>query len=518
MRGRHDPPTARPDVSGSTTAAAAVLRRLEERGLSPRWLRAAPPDRFGGISTDSRTTEPGDLFCAIPGLRTDGHRYVAEAARRGAAAAAVERAVEGADGLPLLGVSDTRLAAAHLATLFHGDPGESLRVAGVTGTNGKTTTVWILRQLLAAGGPAASVGTLGVVDAEGRRRRAEAALTTPGPVELMSTLAGLRDEGVRHVALELSSHALDQRRADGLPLECAVFTNLSREHLEYHPDMEAYRAAKLRAARLVRPEGACVVNADEPAWEELDPGPAELIRYGISEAADVRAAGLRYDGFTSSWRLVAGGEEAEVRLPLPGEHNVHNALAAAAVALREGIDPAEVARRLGRVEQVPGRMELLAEGPPAVVRDYAHTPEALRRALATLRTSAAGRLVVVFGCGGERDPGKRPLMGEAAADLADLAIVTTDNPRSEDPAEIARRVVEGLDRGRYEVVLDRREAIARALGDAGPGDVVLLAGKGHETYQDFGDRREPFDEARIVGELTGEAGGAERGAGEEGRP
>lgn len=490
-------------VERVTGDAASVSKgqieiRLAEAGLEPRWA-GSPPDAFSGVTADSRRVEPGALFCAVAGLTVDGHDFVGEARASGAAAAVVERDVP-AEECPQLVVSDSRLALAHLASLFHGDPARSMELTAVTGTNGKTTTAWMLRHLLAGQDTAAAMGTLGVVGPDGER--SPGGLTTPGPVETCRRLARLAERGVRRVALEVSSHALDQRRVDGLEFENVVFTNLTREHLDYHGDMDAYRGAKLRALELLRPGGGCVVNADEPGWDDVATERGERISYGRSSGAAVRAEDVRLDGAGSRWRLVTPGEQAEVRLPLPGAFNVLNALAAAAVGLRAGAEAGEVARRLAETPQVPGRMEVLRRRPCTVVRDYAHTPDALRRTLEELRPDEGG-LIVVFGCGGDRDRGKRPLMGRAAARTADLVVVTTDNPRSEDPADIAREVVEGIEDGEHEVLLDRREAIARALEAAGGSDVVLLAGKGHEDYQIFGDEKVPFDEARVVEELLG---------------
>jgi len=502
-RGEAGTPARFPGTVGTTTSRE-ITARLESAGLAPRWI-GEPPETLAGVADDSRRVERDDLFCAVPGFRVDGHDFVERAFRAGAAAALVERALPAAGG-PLLRVRDARRGTAVAASVFHGDPGSTLGVFGVTGTNGKTTTVWILRHLLNPGEDAASIGTLGIVGPDGRRRSGE--LTTPGPVDLARALAALRDRGARRVALEVSSHALDQRRVDGIEFKGMVFTNLSREHLDYHSDMDAYRRAKLRAETLVRAEGVCAVDAGEPAWEGVGAG-RRRVTYGPDPDAEVRAEDLELRRSGSRWRLVAGEDSAEVTFPLPGEFNVRNALGAAAIALVEGGTVGGVAERLSSTPQVPGRMEVLARRPALIVRDYAHTPDALERALGQLAPEK-GRLVVVFGCGGDRDPGKRPLMGRVAGRLADLALITTDNPRSEDPAEIAARVVEGMEAGRggrageHEVVLDRREAIARALERAGPGDVVLLAGKGHETYQILGDRREPFDEAEIVSELLGE--------------
>lgn len=481
-----------------------VQTRLREQGLDPRWSGGRRPSGFTGFTDDSRDVEDGFLFCAVRGFETDGHRFLQDARAAGAAAAVVESAVDVDGALPQIVVSDTRAAAAHLASLFHGDPSRRLRVAGVTGTDGKTTTAWLLRHLFGGLGPAASVGTLGVVGPDGGRSAGD--LTTPGPVDLAAALAGLRDRGVERVALEVSSHALDQRRADGVELKGLALTTLSREHLDYHRDMEAYRAAKLRSLDLLAPDGVCAVNADEEAWEGVAPPGRATLTYGLGRSADVRARDVRSTESGTRWRLSTPDGSAEVRLPLPGRFNVHNALAAAALAVAEGMEPGAVARRLSRSPQVPGRMEVLRREPALVVRDYAHTPEALRRVLAELRPGE-GRLVVVFGCGGDRDAGKRPLMGRAAAEGADRALVTTDNPRSEDPGAIAREVMEGIRSsasGDAEVILDRRAAIARALEESGPGDVVLLAGKGHETYQAVDGRKIPFDEARVVAELAGE--------------
>lgn len=486
-------------TDGAVVSGERVAARLAEVGVEPRWTDVVPGG-LTGVVADSRRVEEGDLFCAVEGLTVDGHDYVDQARERGAAAAVVEREVLPRE-MPQLVVTDSRLALAHLASLFHGDPSRSMGLTGVTGTDGKTTTAWILRHLLAGDSPTAAMGTLGVVGPDGARTAGR--LTTPGPVETCRQLEELSERGVRRVVLEVSSHALDQRRVDGLEFENVVFTNLTREHLDYHRDMDSYRRAKLRVLDLLRPGGGCVLNADDPEWADVAAGRGERITYGCSSAADVRARDVRLDAAGSRWRLSTGREEAAVRLPLPGGFNVRNALAAAAVALRTGMELAAIAERLAATPPVPGRMEVLRRRPCTVVRDYAHTPDALRRVLEELRPDG-GRVIVVFGCGGDRDRGKRPLMGRAAGEAADLALVTTDNPRSEDPAEIAREVLEGLGEAEHEVVLDRREAIARALEVAGMDDVVLLAGKGHEDYQLFGDEKVPFDEARVVAELTRE--------------
>ena len=480
-------------------ASEVVVERLRQRQLPARW-HGEPPASLRSLTADSRSVHPGDLFCAVEGGRFDGHDFVAAARRDGAAAAVVQRPLE--VDLPQLVVADSREALAHLAMLWAGDPATEMRVVGVTGTNGKTTTAWIARHVLAGAEPTASLGTLGVVGPDGNIRPGE--LTTPDPLLLAGTLADLRHEA-SVVTMEVSSHALDQRRVDGLRFDVAVFTSFGREHLDYHEEMSAYRDAKLRLASLVASDGALVVNAEEPAWEPLRSGPLDTIGTGFGESAAVRAENIEPREAGSSFVLAGEYGTASVDLPLVGRFNVENALSAAAVALRLGMQADEVAARLETVPQVPGRFEILSRHPSLVVRDYAHTPDAFALALQALRPLVRGSLVMVFGCGGDRDRGKRPLMGEVAGSLADRVIVTSDNPRSEDPASIARETVARLDPDRYEVVLDREEAIARALQQTGAGDAVLLAGKGHETYQIVGDEKLPFDEAAVVAAIR-EAG------------
>lgn len=482
--------------------SGTVETRLSVRELSPRWVGEAP-ETFPGLALDSRSLRPGELFCAIAGGRHDGHSFLTRVAAAGAGAAVVQRLVP-VTGLPLLRVTDTRSAAAHLAALFQGDPAEGLCLLGVTGTNGKTTTVWLLRHLLLELGPAAALGTLGTVGPQGMLRPTE--LTTPGPITLMKELQTLRQEGVTALAMEVSSHALDQHRVDALGFRGVAFTNLSREHLDYHRNMDEYLKAKLRLVELLSPGGLCAVNAEEPAWRgverRVEAVGGRLVTFGLSEEADVQARNVELGPASSRWRLESPAGSAQVELALPGEFNVQNALAAAALALELGVTPAQVARRLASVPPVPGRMEVLEREPCLVLRDYAHTPDSFERVLTGLRRQTAGRLIVVFGCGGERDVGKRPLMGRIASDLADFTLVTTDNPRSEDPAAIAAQVTADMAPGCFEVVPEREEAIARALASAASGDVVVLLGKGHETYQIEGENKRPFDEKEIVARLT----------------
>lgn len=400
-------------------------------------------------------------------------------------------------------VAAKRIEIARAAAAQYGYPALSLRTIAVTGTNGKTTTVNILRALLDLPvAPAASIGTLGVlVGIEGRTIPGGLGLTTPGPDELQRVLRELADAGVRSVAMEVSSHALDQHRIHGVTFDAAVFTNFTRDHLDYHGTMEEYFAAKAKLVGYIKGSGAAVVNADQPEWQSLPIAP-RLLTYGIHNG-DVRAEDIAFDATGSSWTLHAGDDSASVRIPLVGDFNVINALAAATAALSVGIPLRAIARLLSMVPQIPGRLELIAESPP-IIRDYAHTPDALVRSLAALRPFVSGKLILVFGAGGDRDPGKRPLMGAAAEAGADRVIVTSDNPRTENPETIIDEIERGMT-GKHDRQSDRRKAIARAIEIASPGDTILLAGKGHETYQVVGTEKRPFDERQIVAELLGTA-------------
>ena len=482
-----------------------VAARLRESGLLLE-ERGTLPATAAAISDDSREVARGTVFVAVKGSARDGHDFLDAAERQGAVAAIVEDASR--TTLPALVVGHGRRAAAIAAAAAFGEPARELTLVAVTGTNGKTTTVGLLRHLLddggAAAGRAASIGTLGVlIGSDGDALEGGAGLTTPGPIELQRVLRALVDRGVRSVAMEVSSHSLDQRRVEGLTFEAAVFTNLTRDHLDYHGTMDAYRDAKAALVTFLSPGGVAVVNADDPAWQALPPAPRRITfsTDPQSSGADARALGVRYLPHGSEWTLALGGDRHQVRLPLIGAFNVANALGAAAAAWSIGVPSGVIAERLSRSPQVPGRLELINER-PAVLRDYAHTPDALERALSAVRPFATKRLIVVFGAGGDRDRGKRPVMGEIAARLADLAIVTSDNPRTEDPAKILDDIEAGMGTRAHERVEDRHEAIARALKIARADDVIVLAGKGHETYQVRGTTKYPFDEKLIVHELT----------------
>lgn len=475
-----------------------IVNALRDAGLLAG-TRGHVPDTFPALTDDSRHVEPRGLFVAVRGSAQDGHDFLDAARAGGAAAALVEDATR--TDLPTLVVNagQTRQAAAVAAAAAYGWPARALRLAAVTGTNGKSTTVHMLRHLLdQPAGSAASIGTLGIrVGSQGAPLEGGSGLTTPGPVELQRVLRALADAGVRTVAMEMSSHALDQHRAEGIRFDAGVFTNLTRDHLDYHGTMARYFAAKALLAKQIADAGAQVVNADDEAWAKL-PDRGRRVRFSVEgRDAEVWVSGAELHAKGSDFVLHAGGEEHDVTLPLLGGFNISNALAAAAAAWAMGRAPADIAARLATMPQVPGRMERLFND-PAVLRDYAHTPDSLTRALAALRPFAAGRLICVFGAGGDRDRGKRPLMGAAAAQGADVVIVTSDNPRTEPPDQIIDDIVAGIERTDYIREVDRRAAIAHALRIAKPGDVVLLAGKGHETYQVVGTTRHPFDERAIV--------------------
>ncbi len=447
-------------------------------------VTGALPPTVGALASDSRAVRPGTLFVALRGERADGHAFVRDAVARGAAAVVVEHDVEA--GVPAIVVPDSRIAASRLAAAFHDHPSHDLIVVGITGTNGKTTTAHLVRAVLeAAGTPCGVIGTLGGAFGE---RRWPLANTTPLALELQALLAAQRDAGARAVAMEVSSHALALGRVDDVRFRVGALTNVTRDHLDFHGTLERYVAAKRRLFDLAP---AAVLNLDDPAGArfagELAACGGAPITYAIDAPAALRATELRLDGEGSRFRVGA----REVVLGLPGRFNVRNGLAALGIARALGIADEPALRGLAAARAVPGRMERIgAFGIDAIV-DYAHTPDALENVLRAVRETTRGRLTVVFGCGGDRDPGKRAEMGGLAGRLADRVIVTSDNPRGEDPLAIARAVADpwGL-----EIELDRRTAIRRAIAAARPGDAVVVAGKGHETYQIVGPDTHPFDD------------------------
>jgi UDP-N-acetylmuramoyl-L-alanyl-D-glutamate--2,6-diaminopimelate ligase len=470
-----------------------------------------------GLAYDSRRVRTGDAFFALAGLRADGARFVNDAVRAGAAA------VVSAPGVPVEGaahveVREPRLALAQAAGTFYRHPSRDLAVVAVTGTNGKTTTTWMLESIFRAAGW--SAGVIGTTGARFAGQSREISFTTPEAPELQSLLGEMRERGVKAVAMEVSSHSLALRRTWGLQSDVCVFTNLTQDHLDYHGTMEKYLDAKLmlfdgrngpNAKRVT-----AVVNADDPAGvrviEAARRTGARVLTFGtdMTDAPPAMKFDLSIHGIGSTpegLRLGFAADGAATRdfpLPLLGHHNAFNAAAAYLAAVSFGLSLDVIERGLSGMPAVPGRLERVDQGQPfLVVVDYAHTPDALERALHAAREHARGRVLLVFGCGGDRDRGKRPLMGAVASRSADQVWITNDNPRSEDPAAIAREILAGAtgDARPIEVELDRRTAISRALASARMGDLVLIAGKGHETTQTIGERVLPFDDRAVAREL-----------------
>ena len=467
-----------------------------------------PDVAVAGLALDSRRVKPGDLFLAVPGLAADGREFIGASIDAGAAAVLAEAGSAKPIARATVPVIEVRGLKRHVGTIadrFFGQPSRRLCVIGVTGTNGKTTCSHLLAQALGAlGAESAVMGTVG----NGRPGALlAAALTTADAVSVHGELARLVADGVQFVAMEVSSHALDQGRVDKVAFDVAVFTNLSQDHLDYHDDMDAYGAAKARLFA-VEDLSACVINIDDTFGRRLaEPMDPDLLwSYGVSEDARVRRAALVAGDAGLVMDVVANGATTRLEVPLTGRFNADNALAVFTTLLAMGFDASRAAGALRAVHAVPGRMErLAAPGKPAVIVDYAHTPDALEKALNACRESAAGALWVVFGCGGDRDRAKRPAMGAIAARLADHVVLTNDNPRGEDPLAIIDDITAGGD-GREAVMPDRRAAIAHAIARAAPGDVVLVAGKGHESGQTENGVTRPFSDRDTVLELLG--GGA----------
>ena len=452
-----------------------------------------------GLAADSRTLTPGDLFVALRGAKADGLRFVGDAVRSGAVAVMGEELPEPPlpAGVPFIAVDDARRALAQAAARIF--PQQPTMIAAVTGTSGKTSVVAFVRQIWTQlGRQAASIGTLGLVSPGGE---ITGSLTTPDPIRLHQTLDELARDGVSHVGIEASSHGLDQRRLDGVRVKIGAFTNLTRDHLDYHQSPEAYLSAKLRLFEtLIAPDGGAVIAIDgahSAAFVRAARARHLTLMTVGRESADLRLLEARIDGLGQQLRLEHRGRTAMLRLPLVGHFQVENALVAAGIAIASGEDPLAVLPALEQLKGARGRLELVGRKHDATIFvDYAHKPDALAKALDALRVFATGRLVVVFGAGGDRDAGKRPMMGAIAAEKADRVIVTDDNPRSEDPASIRAAILAAAPGARE--IADRGAAIARAIAELEPGDALLIAGKGHESGQIVGDRVRPFTDHEAV--------------------
>jgi UDP-N-acetylmuramoyl-L-alanyl-D-glutamate--2,6-diaminopimelate ligase len=491
-------------------SARPLFELLED--LRETEIRGDPAVPVSGVTHRSSEVVRGSLFICVPGSRRDGHDFAGEAAAVGASAAMVERWLDLPPSVTQVRVPTVRMAMGPVAAVFYGRPAERLLLIGVTGTNGKTTTTYLLERVFEAAGMRAGViGTTGVRMA-GRPVPIER--TTPEAPDLHHLLADMVEDGIGAVAMEVSSHGLHQHRVGGARFDCAVFTNLSQDHLDYHGTLDEYFRAK---SLLFTPEmtDRAAINHDSPQGRELIREDLPTLTYGLDPGADVRATDVRLRPDGVAFRV----GDLEVWSRLRGAFNVHNSLAALTAARQVGIDDGVAASGLAALPGVPGRFEPVDAGQPfQVLVDYAHTPDSVENVLRAARPLAAGgRLLVVLGCGGDRDRGKRPLMGEAATTLADLSVLTSDNPRSEDPGAIIAQIEAGARRGggRYAVEADRRAAIRLALEEARPGDVVVIAGKGHETGQEFADRTIPFDDRLVAREELKALHGDGRSAGSE---
>ncbi|MSR64646.1 MAG: UDP-N-acetylmuramoyl-L-alanyl-D-glutamate--2,6-diaminopimelate ligase [Verrucomicrobiae bacterium] len=483
-----------------------ILRDIIEK-LAPIAADGNLDREVTGIAYDSRKVRPGEVFVALRGVKTDGHNFIETAIERGASAVIVER-----NGFPSrkaakIKVEDSRKALALAAAEFYGHPSAKLKVIGVTGTNGKTTVTYMLKKILEENG--LKTGLLGTVSYIIGERQIPATRTTPEALEIQSMMAQMNRADCKACVMEVSSHALDQHRVFGIDFDVAVFTNLTQDHLDYHQSMERYYAAKSMLFHTLgtsKKRGCAVINLDDPYGKRLIADVAvraTKVAYGIVEAAQLRAVDVQMSSSATEFTIEGDEKPLRVRIPLIGRHNIYNSLAALGVAEGLGIGLDRAAKALEKIDCVPGRLDKVnAKIPFHVFVDYAHTDDALKNVLTTLRELAQARLIVVFGCGGNRDTTKRSKMGAVAEQLADFIVLTSDNPRKEDPREIIRQIETGIsEKQKYEVVVDRREAIARSLAMAKPNDMVLIAGKGHETYQEFADTVTPFDDKMVVREL-----------------
>jgi len=466
---------------------------------------------LSGITYDSRKVKRGNLFVVRKGSKDHGRNYIEQAKDNGAVAIVSEEKID--SPLPLILVSDASLALAKLAANFYRHPSKDLLLIGVTGTNGKTTTTYLLESILNLAGK--KTGVIGTINYRLGKELFSYGLTTPEAVDLQEIISWMKKRGVESIIMEVSSHALEQKRTEGCYFDLAIFTNLTREHLDFHQTMEKYFAAKTKLFTSLSLEVKknlpkfAIINLDSQWGEKL----VELVKipvltYGIKKKSNFQAKRIKLQEKNSFFLLQTKNDEFPVHLPLVGKYNILNALAAAACASAIGIKREIIINGLGKVTFIPGRLERVERGQPfSVFIDYAHTADALENVLLTLRELAKKRIVTVFGCGGDRDRSKRPLMGEVAAQLSDFTIITSDNPRSEDPQQIVLDIEAGIRRVKkenYKVIIDRWQAIREALRMAEAGDFILLAGKGHENYQIFADRTIHFNDKEVVTELLKE--------------
>ena len=451
-----------------------------------------------GISCDSRKVADGYLFVAIVGTKEDGHSFINEAIERGAKAVIVQNKTMIPQEITAITVKDCRSALAKISAEFYGNPSGKIKVVGITGTNGKTTVSYLIEAILKEANYLPAV--IGTVEYRFKDKRIPSLNTTPGPLEIQSMLSWMLKEGADYAVMEVSSHALDQNRTEAINFHSAIFTNLTQDHLDYHETKENYFQAKAKLFKNMTRGSFVIINNDDPSGDRLKKiTVARKITYGIKDGADILARDIRLD--ISHTEFSVSGLNLKMRLeaPLIGRHNVYNILAALAWAEGEGIDPVIVKSAVEKFPCVPGRLEGVDNNNGILIFvDYAHTEDALNNVIRSLRECTKKRVIVVFGCGGERDKTKRPNMGRAVTELADFAIITNDNPRWEDPEQIIEDIKKGITQDNYCVIPDRTEAISRALSLARKGDIILVAGKGHESYQILKDKTIPFDDRQAI--------------------
>lgn len=462
-----------------------------------------PNTEIHELAYDSRKVQDGSLFFCIQGYKTDGHAYAAEAVKKGAAALMVSQIIEHLD-VPQIIVADDRLCMALMSANFFGRPSEKMKMIGVTGTKGKTSTTYMIKAIAESYGR--KIGLIGtIVDMIGERK-IYTEKTTPESLDLQRLLKQMLDEGVDWVTMEVSSHSLELKRVAGIQYDVAVFTNLTHDHLDFHGNMDNYKAAKRKLFDSCR---AAVFNRDDEAYAYMEKGlTCPIIHYGLGDGNEITASDIVNSPSGISYTLHLPKEKLAISVKTPGMFMVYNSLAACAVMHLMGVPSQNLKEGLENILNVPGRFELVDNGGRkfTLILDYAHTPDSLEQTLKTARGFAQERLVTLFGCGGDRDRAKRPIMGEIAGKLSDFTIITSDNPRTEEPSSIIDMIVEGMrqTKGRYICIENRREAMRYALQNARPGDLIILAGKGHETYQEIHGVRYPFDEKEVVGELLKE--------------
>lgn len=471
--------------------------RLSEL-LDKRYLTGVEDIEITNVAYDSRSVEPGGLFVCIKGFATDGHLYAASAVEKGAAVIVAEDKID--VGVPVVYVKNSRRAMAQIAARFYGNPSRSFALIGVTGTNGKTTITYLIKSILeAAGKHVGIIGTNQNIIGDKVLVTQSTTPTTPNALELQKLFAEMADEGAEYVVMEVSSHALELDRVYGCEFDVGVFTNLTQDHLDFHGTMENYLNAK---AKLFAMCGKGVVNFDDEGGKEIaSRGACEIMRVGLGSGCDLTAKNISISARGSDFTAVLDGQEYPMHIAIPGKFSVYNAVCAMGAALLLDIPPKTIQKGLSEAEGVVGRVEVVpTDTPYTVIIDYAHTPDGLENILETVREFAEGRVVAVFGCGGDRDSTKRAVMGEIAGKMADFSVITSDNPRTEEPHKIIMQIEEGIKRtnGEYITIDNRREAICYALDNAKDGDVIVLAGKGQETYQIIGKEKFDFDERVIV--------------------